>query len=86
MSGQQTDIFEILGDIASNDPLLTKHSARLNAILTHFAKRGIPLAVCADKRHLNRKVRTLKRRARALGLVFPDYCPRALRPPKESSE
>ena len=73
----QSDISEILGDISSHGPALTKHSRKLNAILTHFSEKGIPLAVCADKRHLNRKVSTLKRRARRLGLSFPDYTPRA---------
>jgi hypothetical protein len=73
----QSDISEILGEISSSGPALTKHAAKLNAILTHFSQKGIPLAVCADKRHLNRKVSTLKKRARRLGLSFPDYTPRS---------
>jgi len=79
----QSDISEILGEIASSGPALTKHSKKLNAILTHFSEKKIPLSVCADKRHLNRKVATLKKRARHLGLSFPDYTPRAKAETKE---
>lgn len=74
----QTVMHEILGEVSSNAPMLTSYSAKMNAILTHFAQRQIPLAVCADKQHLNRSVATLKKRARQLGLCFPDYIPREL--------
>lgn len=77
---KQTDISDILGDISSRGPLLSTHERKFNAILTHFAANGIPLAVCGDRLHLNRAVSTLQKRARLLGLKFPDYCPRALRP------
>lgn len=77
---KQTDISDILGDISSHGPLLSTHQRKFDAILTHFAAKGLPLTVCGDERHLNRAVSTLQKRARLLGLAFPDYCPRALRP------
>lgn len=80
-----TDMAEILGAVESNGPALNSYAAKMNALLTYFAERQIPLAVAADRRHLNRSVGTLRKRARMLGLQFPDYVPRALRPKKEKS-
>lgn len=67
----------------SNGPILGSHTKRMEALIRHFHGAGLTLAVCADGKHLGRKIETLKPYVRALNLSFPDYVPLALRPPKE---
>lgn len=65
-------------------PFIGKSTVRrVELLLRHFHELGLPLAVCADRKHLGRKVVTLKGYARRLGLAFPDYVPR---PKKEKTE
>ena len=78
---RQTDIADVIGAL-QRGPILSTHQARVRAIMEHFASAGLTLATCADARHLNRSLSTLKRYAREQGLQFPDYVPMALRPPK----
>lgn len=82
----QMDISEILCDLQGNAPLLGTHKKRIEEIMRHFQAAGLTLATCADARHLCRSVSTLKGYARDFGLIFPDYCPLALRPPKPKKE
>lgn len=73
----QSDIRDILGEMASG-PIITE--SKLVQLLKRFSAVGLPIAICADQRHLGRKVDTLKRYARQHDLKFPDYVPRHLRP------
>lgn len=66
-----------------NVAFMGSHRRRMEALLLHFHKAGIPLSVCADSRHLGRKVSTLKPYVRRLRITFPDYVPLCLRPKKE---
>ncbi len=81
---QEKLIGDEMGTIA-NGPLLGSHKARMNALLRHFHGGGLTLEICADKKHLGRKVSTLKPYVRRLALAFPDYVPMALRPKKEKA-
>lgn len=76
----QSDIRDILGEMASG-PITCE--SKLERLLRHFATHSIPLSTCADKRHLGRKVETLRRYACRMDLKFPDYVPMHLRPKKE---
>lgn len=79
---RQTDLREALDKLTESNltPLdTTRHRYLMNELLRHFASKRIPLAVCADARHLNRNIKTLKQYCRDLGLSFPDYTPKALR-------
>lgn len=78
----QIDINEMLGDIASNGPLLNTHRRRIEEIMRHFHKAGLTIKVCSDARHLNRDLSTVKGYARDFKLAFPDYVPLSMRPPK----
>lgn len=69
----------------SNGPMLGTHRARMDALLRHFHAAGLTLAVCADSKHLGRKVETLKPYVRRIGVAFPDYVPLALRPKKPAA-
>lgn len=77
----QGDIADISGELQSG-PLLSKHRAKIEALMRHFHAAGLTLATCADARHLCRSLSTLRAYARDFALAFPDYTPLALRPPK----
>lgn len=79
MADKQMDIFDILGTHLDNAALLRSRTRKFDALMRHFAERGIPLAVVGDSKHLNRAQSTLKKHARRLGLRFPDY---VARPPR----
>lgn len=83
MSEAQTDIRDILGEIASTGPIHTNFRSRIKTLMEHFAAKRIPLDVCADARHLNRSLSTLKGYARDYRLRFPDYVPMDLRTEEE---
>lgn len=83
MSEAQTDIRDILGEIASSGPIPTDFKSRIKTLMEHFAARKIPISTCADSRHLNRSVSTVKGYAREFGLRFPDYIPMVLRTAEE---
>lgn len=80
MMGEQSDIRDILGEMAAGP--ITNES-KLEQLLKHFSAHNIPLATCADKRHLGRKVSTLRRYACRMSLKFPDWVPMHMRPNKE---
>lgn len=73
----------VLLDLA-NAPLRpgTFHQRQMEALLRYYQKTGFTLAQCADPKHLNRTVGTLKDYAKRFSLAFPDYVPTELRPPK----
>jgi hypothetical protein len=62
------------------------HKRRMEALLRHFQSRGLTLADCAHRQRLGRTKKTLQRYARRMKLVFPDYCPVELRPPKPAKK
>lgn len=72
---RQTEFGSILSAIASQPAQVPSHRARVNTLMQHFAKKQIPLSVVADEKHLKLSMGTLKRYARELQLVFPDYVP-----------
>lgn len=74
----QIDIAEILGEL-QNGPLLSTHRGRIEAVMRHFCAAGLTLAISGDPRHLNRAESTMKGYCRDFALVFPDYCPAALK-------
>lgn len=51
-------------------------------VLVHLHSIGKTLEQCSDRKLLGLSERTLERYARRAGLVFPDYCPRAMKPRK----
>lgn len=75
------DIRDFLEEVESG-PLLGAHKKRMEALMRHFSANDIPLATCADPRHLRRSLSTLQSYAREFSLKFPDYVPMKLRPPK----
>ena len=77
---RQAEMFAALRDAPA---ALGNHKRRISYCLKHWAEHGIPLSVCADRRHLDRSVNTLKAYARKLKLKFPDYVPDALKTPEE---
>lgn len=79
MIKDQMDISDILGEHLGNAPLLTTRSRKFDELMRYYSKGGYSLSLVGDKQHLNRKPSTLKKRARILGLTFPDYAPRHLR-------
>lgn len=79
MNKDQIDISDILGERLGNAPLLSTRSRKFDELMRYFAKGGYPLTIVGDKQHLNRKISTLKKKARVLGLSFADYTPRQLR-------
>lgn len=79
----QTDIRDILGEIASSGPIHTDFKSRIKTLMEHFAARNISIETCADNRHLNRSVSTVKGYAREFRLRFTDYVPMDLRTPEE---
>ncbi len=84
MSGTQTDIREILTELQNAPEILSKsHRKKMEHCLRHFQAKGLTLEVCADKRHLNRSISTLKGYARDLRLRFPDFVPMACRTAEE---
>lgn len=80
---EQTDIRDILGEIASSGPINTNWRERIKTLMEHFAARKIPIKICADSRHLNKSVSTVKGYARDFRLRFPDYVPMDLRTAEE---
>lgn len=52
------------------------------AALRHLQSIGKTLDECCGRQYLALSERTLERYAREAGLVFPDYCPRALKAKK----
>jgi hypothetical protein len=48
----------------------------MDELLRMFAAKGTPLSILAGPQYLKRKVPTLRKYARRLGLTFPDYIPR----------
>lgn len=78
----QSDISDILGQMTVGKMVMGGGS-KLEQLLKHFSANDIPLAICADGRHLGRQPDTLKRYARRLNLKFPDYVPRHMRPKRE---
>lgn len=53
------------------------HRRKMDQLLGYFADRGdVPLRTLAGPRYLDRKVDTLKRYVRRLGIAFPDYSPK----------
>lgn len=77
----QMDIRNILDDLQQG-PMLSTHRGKIEALMRHFSANEIPLATCADPRHMRRSISTLKAYARDFKLKFPDYVPTSLRPPK----
>lgn len=75
------DLFEVLGDIA-NGPRLGGFAATTEALMRRFSEKGFTLAQLADRRMMNRSIRTLQEHAREFDLTFPDYVPMKLRPKK----
>lgn len=73
-------------DELANGPMVGQGKRKVGAVLKHFHKAGLTLDTCADERHLNRSLSTLKAYARRLKLAFPDYVPLAMRPKKEKRE
>lgn len=51
-----------------------------HAVLWHLHSIGKTLEQCTDRKLLGLSERTLEKYARKMGLVFPDYCPRAKKP------
>lgn len=83
MSEAQTDIRDILGEIASHGPIQTNFKARIKTLMEHFAAKNIPLSTVIDPRHLNRSLSTVQGYAREFGLRFPDYIPMCMRTAEE---
>lgn len=83
MSEAQTDIRDILGEIASGRKIHTDFKSRIKTLMEHFAAKNIPLSTVIDPRHLNRSLSTVQGYARDYGLRFPDYIPMALRTAEE---
>jgi hypothetical protein len=62
-----------------NGPFIgSNHRRRMAALIRYFHSRGATIEQLCDKRYLNRSERVLEAYARRLGLVFPDYVPKAL--------
>ncbi len=80
---EQTDIEDIIGEIASSKVIGTNHARQMAALMRHFASAGLTVEQVADGKHLNKAVSTIQAYARKLNLAFPDYVPRHLRPKKE---
>lgn len=60
-----------------------KHYERMVAALQHYAATGTTtLAHLAEPHMMNRSVQTLRVYCNAEGIIFPDWCPRRLRPKK----
>lgn len=81
MTEAQSDIREFLSELQADRTVHSSHVERMNTIMRHFAAKAIPLSICADARHLNRSLSTLKRYAR--DLKFPDFVPMHLREQKK---
>jgi len=56
---------------------LRKHRRHMDELLAYYAARGTPLSTLAGPMYLRRKVATLRKYVRRLGLAFPDYAPRS---------
>lgn len=77
MTKDQMDMSDIPG---FNPSKLTAARIRYSdVVLQYCAAQKMPLSLIGDERHMNLSQRTLKQRARQLGLSFPDYVPRRLR-------
>lgn len=50
--------------------------------MCRLKEKGLTLKQCADRRIMNRSLRTLQAHAREFDLAFPDYVPRKLKPKK----
>lgn len=85
--GVQMDIRDILGEIQNDKQLFTErnHKDRVGELLRHFQQGGLTLEKCADARHLDRAMSTLKGYARELNLAFPDYIPMHMREKKKKA-
>lgn len=79
----QTDIRDVLTELQDAREIGMGHVDKLTFCLRHWAANGVPLSTCADSRHLNRSISTLRRYASNLGLRFPDWVPMALRTKEE---
>ena len=76
------DLFgSTLTDIA-NGPRVGSFGALTEALMRRFAEKGLTLAQLADRRMMNRSLRTLQQHAREFEISFPDYVPMKLRPKK----
>lgn len=53
-----------------------RHRRHMDELLRKFAAKGKPLSILAGPLYLKRKVPTLRKYVRRLGLTFPDYSPR----------
>lgn len=76
---QQSDIREILGDIANNSPIMTRHHQRMETIIKHLHKAGHTVETISGHKYLGRSASTIKRYARDMDLIFPDYTPAHLK-------
>ena len=72
-------IGSVLNDMAAG-PMISDHAALTGALLKRLGEKGLTLAQCADRRIMNRSLRTLEAYAREFKLTFPDYVPMELRP------
>jgi hypothetical protein len=81
----QRDMNEIMRGFSHRKFCGTNHREKIGELLRHFQAEGLTLWECCDKRRLNRAMSTLQGYARDEGLVFPDYCPRRLKPRKDDA-
>lgn len=56
-----------------------RHALLTEELLRRLSANGLTLEQCADRRVMNRSVRTLQRYCRRFGIAFPDYIPMSLR-------
>jgi hypothetical protein len=64
---------------------VSNHHALTEALLRRLNEKGLTLEQCADRRLMDRSLRTLQAYAREFELSFPDYTPLKLRPKKSAA-